>query len=235
MSGTLGERLNKILPRIISDEFLSGSGIGNEIAFYIFDYPPEDELRVRDFLLTLLDHIPKQKHGMRVKHIDLFDFMLDHLRSRNLLDKAIQLQREKGDQALKKALSGPLHESKLSQPFAETAKPEWRPSAHRAQSVASASGRGRPFRPSPVQDGSTGRPHPISAMRRVRRRRASRVSAAVVRRRQPQCNAQFFWASIINSARSSFWRRRALSRSNFWICSAEPSGFGPRFFGASAA
>ena len=39
--------------------FLSGSGIGNEIAFYIFDYPPEDELLVRDFLRTLLDHIPK--------------------------------------------------------------------------------------------------------------------------------------------------------------------------------
>ena len=124
MSGTLGERLNKILPRVISDEFLSGSGIGNEIAFYIFDYPPEDELRVRDFLRTLLHHIPMQRHGMRVKHIDLFDFMLDHLRSRNLLDKAIELQRAKGDQALKKALSGPLHESKLSMPFAEAAQPE---------------------------------------------------------------------------------------------------------------
>ena len=46
MSETLNERLNKILPRVISDEFLSGSGIGNEIAFYIFDYPPADELRV---------------------------------------------------------------------------------------------------------------------------------------------------------------------------------------------
>lgn len=123
MSGLLGERLNKILPRITSDNFLSGSGIGNEIAFYIFDYPPEDELRVRDFLVTLLEHIPKQKRGMRVKHIDLFDFMLDHLRSRNLLDKAIELQRTKGDQALKKALMGPLHESKLSAPFAEAADP----------------------------------------------------------------------------------------------------------------
>ena len=47
MSDPLNERLNKILPRVISDDFLSGSGIGNEIAFYIFDYPPEDELRVR--------------------------------------------------------------------------------------------------------------------------------------------------------------------------------------------
>jgi hypothetical protein len=124
MSGSLSERLNKILPRIISDEFLSGSGIGNEIAFYIFDYPPEDELQVRDFLRTLLHHIPLQRHGIRVKHIDLFNFMLDYLRSRNLLDKAIELQRKKGDQALKKALSGPLHESKLSKPFAEAAKPQ---------------------------------------------------------------------------------------------------------------
>ena len=116
MSDPLNERLNKILPRVISDEFLSGSGIGNEIAFYIFDYPPEDELRVRDYLRTLLDHIPKQKHGLRVKHIDLFDFVLDYLKSRKLLDKAIQMQREKGDEALKKALAGPLHESKLGSP-----------------------------------------------------------------------------------------------------------------------
>jgi hypothetical protein len=33
MSDPLNARLNKILPKVISDEFLSGSGIGNEIAF----------------------------------------------------------------------------------------------------------------------------------------------------------------------------------------------------------
>lgn len=124
MTASLNERLNKILPKLTSDQFLSGRGIGNEIAFHIFDYNPEEELQVRDFLGTLLDHLPKQKHGLRVKHIDLFDFMLDHLKKRNLLDKAIKMQREKGDEALKKALAGPLHESKLSAPFAEAAKPD---------------------------------------------------------------------------------------------------------------
>jgi hypothetical protein len=124
MSDPLNQRLNMILPRIISNDFLSGSGIGNEIAFYIFDYPPEDELRVRDYLRTLLDHIPRQKHDLRVKHIDLFEFLLDYLKSRNLLDKAMQMQRDKGDEALKKALAGPLHESKLASYFAEVAQPE---------------------------------------------------------------------------------------------------------------
>jgi hypothetical protein len=105
----LNERLNKIMPRITSDEFLSGSGIGNEIAFYIFDYAPEDELKVRDYLRTMLEHIPKQKPDLRVKHIDLFNFLLDYLKSRNLLEKSLQMQREKGDEALKRALKGPLN------------------------------------------------------------------------------------------------------------------------------
>jgi hypothetical protein len=66
MSDPLTDRLNKILPRLVSDDLLGGSGIGNKIAFYIFDYPPEDELRVRDHIRFLLDHIPKQKPGLRV-------------------------------------------------------------------------------------------------------------------------------------------------------------------------
>jgi hypothetical protein len=123
MNESLNDRLNKILPRVISDGFLSGSGIGNEVAFYIFDYPAEDELKVRDFVRTLVEHIPKQKHGLRVKHLNLFDLLLEYLKGRNLLDKAIQVQREKGDGALKKALSGPLHETKMSGIFAEATQP----------------------------------------------------------------------------------------------------------------
>lgn len=119
----LTDRLNKILPRVTSDEFLSGAGIGNEIPFYIFDYPPEDELRVREHITFLLDHIPKQKPGLKVRHINLFDFVLEYLGKRNLLAKALKMQQEKGDEALKKALAGPLHENKLAPVFAETAQP----------------------------------------------------------------------------------------------------------------
>lgn len=123
MSESLTERLDKILPRVISNDLLMGTGIGNEIAFYIFDYPPEDELRVREHIRFLLDHIPKQKPGLRVVHINVFDFVLDYLKSRNLLDKALTMQQEKGDAALIKALSGPLDENKIAARFAEVAKP----------------------------------------------------------------------------------------------------------------
>ena len=124
MTDVLTDRLNEVLPKIISDDFLSGRGIGNEIAFYIFDYPPDQELRIREHVQFLLERIPKKKPGLRVKHINLFTMLVDHLRDRNLLDRSFEMQKEKGDDALLKALSAPLHETKTAMVFAETAQPE---------------------------------------------------------------------------------------------------------------
>ena len=59
MTDTLTDRLNQILPRVTSEAFVHSTGLGNEIAFYIFDYPPEAELRIRDHIRFLLEHIPR--------------------------------------------------------------------------------------------------------------------------------------------------------------------------------
>jgi hypothetical protein len=123
MSDLLTERLNRILPKLTSDELLSGTGLGNEIGFYIFDYPAEEELRIREHLQFLVERLPKAKPGLRVKHINLFDLVVDHLKSRNLLDRAIEMQRTQGDEAVFKALSAPLHEARLAKVFAEAAQP----------------------------------------------------------------------------------------------------------------
>ena len=123
MSDQLTQRLNQILPKLTSDDFLSARGIGNEIAFYIFDYEPEDELRVREHIQFLVDHLPKNKPGLRVAHVNLFDFLINYLKTRNLLEKSFELQREKGNDALLKALKGILHEEKVATRFADIAKP----------------------------------------------------------------------------------------------------------------
>ena len=124
MTDSLTQRLNEILPRITKNKFLSGKGLGNEIPFYIFDYPPEEELRIRKHIQFLLAHIPKHKPGLQVKHINLFDLVIDDLRQRNLLERALQMQSEKGDEKLKKALRGPLKSEKLVQIFAEASQPQ---------------------------------------------------------------------------------------------------------------
>jgi len=124
MTDSLTQRLNEILPKVTSTEFLSGKGLGNEIAFYIFDYPPEAELRIREHIRFLMSHIPKNRPGLRVKHVNLFDLIVDHLKERNLLEKSFQMQIDKGDKALEKALRGPLKSEKLVQIFVEVVQPE---------------------------------------------------------------------------------------------------------------
>ncbi len=124
MTDVLDQRLNQILPKITSADFLRGHGIGNEIAFHIFDYPPEDELRVREHVDFLRAHIPKRKPGLKVEHVHLFDFVLDYLRSRKLLEKSLEVQRTRGGDALLKALKGVLSEEKLAARFGEVTRPE---------------------------------------------------------------------------------------------------------------
>lgn len=123
MNDSLAQRLNEVLPKVTSKEFLSSKGLGNELAFYIFDYPPEEELRIREHIQFLLAHIPKRRPGLRVKHVNLFDLVVDHLKERNLLERSFQMQEEKGDETLEKALSSPLKPEKLVQLFAEIAQP----------------------------------------------------------------------------------------------------------------
>lgn len=124
MSDRLTDRLNEILPKLISDDFLSGKGLGNEIAFYIFDYPPEDELRIREHIQFLVHHLPLHRKGFRIKHINLFDFVIDHLKERKLLDKALELEQQKGDAFLLKQLERILHPNKIASAFAEAAQPD---------------------------------------------------------------------------------------------------------------
>ena len=123
MSEQLNERLNQILPILTSDSFLNGGGIGNEIAFYIFEYAPEDELAVRKHIRFLLEHLQKNRKELRVGHINLFDFLIDYLRERNLLSKAFELQREKGNRALLNALKGVLHEERIAKRFEAKSEP----------------------------------------------------------------------------------------------------------------
>jgi len=116
MALSFEERLNQILPKISSDEFLNSKGLGNEIGFWIFDYPPEREMEMRDFLTrTVLSSLTQSQPTIRAGAINLFDLVIQLLQERQLLDKAIDMQQTKGDEAVMAALRPVLKEDKLAQ------------------------------------------------------------------------------------------------------------------------
>ena len=118
------DRLDKVIDRLISRELLSNQGLGNEIGFYIFDYSPEFELEVRDHIQFIIRQIPKKKPNLNLVHINLFQLICNYLKKRKLLDRALDIQQQKGDPALLKALKGPLDAKRIAGAFIEEAKPE---------------------------------------------------------------------------------------------------------------
>ena len=52
---TFQQRLNQILPKLTSQDLLQNRGLGNEIGFWIFEYPPEHKLEMRGFLHEVVD------------------------------------------------------------------------------------------------------------------------------------------------------------------------------------
>lgn len=123
MSATLSGRLDQILPRITSEAFLSSEGIGNEIACYIFDYPAEDELKVRDHIKMIMDRFASHHSELHVKHLNLLEVSMAYLEQRGLLHKAIKMQATKDAAAVLRALKGPLAAEKLRDFIAAEYKP----------------------------------------------------------------------------------------------------------------
>jgi hypothetical protein len=112
----LQDRLNQIPNKVLTEEFLKSQGLGNELGFWIFDYAPEDELQVREYLGMLPSFLTRKNAQLKVVNINLLQAMREYLDQRSFTEKAIQLQQNKGDAALIKALSGPLHMDKFA-PF----------------------------------------------------------------------------------------------------------------------
>lgn len=124
MEEVLSERLNQIPARILSDEFLHAKGLGNEIGFWVFDYDPAAELEVREYIQFLMDMLATKHTHLKVAHLNLLDAVVEYLGDRGFLEKSYELQKKKGDNALLKALSGPLHMDKFAPYLVEACQAE---------------------------------------------------------------------------------------------------------------
>lgn len=115
MTTRFEERLNQILPRLVSPDVLSNQGAGGEIGFWIFDYPPEEEMAMRAWLADVIEPgLRKQVPAVRFQTVDLFQLVVDLLDERKLFDKACEMQTNKGDAAVLASLRSVLKEDRLA-------------------------------------------------------------------------------------------------------------------------
>lgn len=88
---TINDRLQELTDKIISNDVLENTGFGNEMKFRIFDYNPEDEYIIRDYIN---DYLIKKADNVIV--IDIYDVVIEVLEELGYLQKCFEMEKEKG-------------------------------------------------------------------------------------------------------------------------------------------
>lgn len=73
---SLEQRLDKIEEVIKKPSFRQNKGLGNEVGYYIFDYPAEQELVVRERIEYIRQKNEEAIDGFRIVVFDLYDIII---------------------------------------------------------------------------------------------------------------------------------------------------------------
>lgn len=117
MKQNIEQKLDSVLQKICEDDFLHSRRLGGEIAFYIFEYDPQHELDVRKHVENIKKKLPFRRPDLKFLHVNIFEFLISYLKEKELLEKSYELQNQKGDKELWKALKAVLKEEKIAQEF----------------------------------------------------------------------------------------------------------------------
>ena len=97
----LKKRMKDLIKEIGSNKFYNNEGLSKEDPFYIFDYQPNKELEMRDFIKNeLIPVFSENQNRISAVEIDLFDLMLESLENDGILDKSFKLEKRKGTKFL---------------------------------------------------------------------------------------------------------------------------------------
>lgn len=105
---TLEERLDQAETIIQTESFRRNKGLGNEVGYYIFDYPPEKELVVRERIAYMQGKNNRGTDGFDLKVFDLYDLVIDILEAEGFLEQCFRFEKKKGMERIIKAVGNLL-------------------------------------------------------------------------------------------------------------------------------
>ena len=93
---SLEERLDIAERLIKSESFRQNKGLGNEVGYYVFDYPAEKELIVRERVAYMKNKNSRGTDGFELVVFDLYDIIIDILEKEGFLEQVYKFEKKKG-------------------------------------------------------------------------------------------------------------------------------------------
>lgn len=104
----LTARLDAMEAAIKKPSFRQSSGKANEVNYWIFDYPPEKELEVRERIEYMKNKNQKGTDEYQLVVFDLYDIIIDFLERKNFIDKCYDFEKQRGFGRIVKAVSNSM-------------------------------------------------------------------------------------------------------------------------------
>lgn len=105
---SLDERLDKAEEIIQKASFRGNKGLGNEVGYYIFDYPAEKELYIRERIEYIKNKNESAENDFKIVVFDLYNIMIDIIRQKGYLDKCCQFEKTKGFERVSRSIGSML-------------------------------------------------------------------------------------------------------------------------------
>ena len=104
----LNERLDEMEEKIKSPKIRQSSGRANEVNYWIFDYPPEHELEVRERIRYMQNKNGKGGDEFELVVFDLYDIIIDFLEQNEFMEECYKFEKKKGLERITKAVSNSM-------------------------------------------------------------------------------------------------------------------------------
>lgn len=105
---TLAERLDRVEEKISNPDFRSNKGLANEVGYYIFDYPAEEELTVRERVQKMAAKYAASCSEYPLVLFDLYEIIIGALKEKGYLEKCRELENKRGMPFLSRAVAEAL-------------------------------------------------------------------------------------------------------------------------------
>ena len=104
----LNERLDEMEEKVRSPKLRQSSGRANEVNYWVFDYPPERELEVRERIKYMQNKNSKGGDEFELVVFDLYDIIIDFLEKNDFMEECYKFEKKKGLERITKAVNNSM-------------------------------------------------------------------------------------------------------------------------------
>lgn len=102
----LGQQEEHLFAVLSGKRFLQMEGLGNEVPFFIYPYPPEDALAVAQIKKRIKNKLSHK--GIRVQEINLYDLSVEILKDRGVWERVLAAEPDQDKTDFRELLQGML-------------------------------------------------------------------------------------------------------------------------------